>query len=171
MNCLPSDEKKRTIAAECSEAKRLISGEQRKCGHFAMAAASQMLVYRRMMNDTVNTSRKHILLVDDDPAARESIKLLLNIDRHTVTEAADGSEALELFKAGKYDLVIADYFMPGMHGDELAQNIWLLAPEQRVLIMTAYFEKLLAAGKPADAMLGKPLSVDELRRAVALASE
>ena len=61
--------------------------------------------------------------------------------------------------------------MPGMHGDELAQNIWQLAPTQRVLIMTAYFEKLLAAGKPADAMLAKPLSVDELRRAVALATE
>lgn len=123
------------------------------------------------MNDAVHASRKHILLVDDDPAARESIKLLLNIDRHTVTEAASGREALELFKTSTYDLVIADYFMPGMHGDELAQNIWQLAPTQRILIMTAYFEKLLAAGKPAEEMLGKPVSVDDLRRAVALATE
>ena len=123
------------------------------------------------MNDSLNTPGKRILLVDDDPAARESIKLLLKIDRHTVTEAGSGREALELFKASEFDLVIADYFMPGMHGDELAQSIWLLAPGQRILIMTAYVEKLLAAGKPSEAMLGKPMSVDELRRAVALASE
>lgn len=124
-----------------------------------------------LMNETVSAPRKHILLVDDDAAARESIRLLLNIDRHTVTEAASGPEALQLFKSSTYDLVIVDYFMPGMLGDELAQRIWQLAPNQRVLIMTAYFEKLLAAGKPADTMLGKPPSVDDLRRAVALATE
>src|SRR5215469_12300250 len=39
---------------------------------------------------------KRILLVDDDQGARESIKLLLNIDRHNVVEARNGQEALEV---------------------------------------------------------------------------
>ena len=41
---------------------------------------------------------KRILLVDDDRGARESIKLLLTIDRHDVVEASGGAEAIELLK-------------------------------------------------------------------------
>jgi CheY-like chemotaxis protein len=115
----------------------------------------------------VSAKVKTILLVDDDPGARESIKLLLSIDRHTVTEAANGHEALQLFTGSRYDLVITDYFMPEMLGDELAQNIKNIAPEQPILMVTGYLEKLVDAGKSVDAVLGKPLSVDQLRRAMA----
>ncbi len=121
------------------------------------------------MNRPVSTSRKNILVVDDDPATRASIKLLLNIDRHTVTEASNGYEALELFKSQTYDLVITDYLMPGMLGDELARSIWSIAPAQPVLMVTAYVEKLLTAGHPVGTMLGKPWNVGDLRRAVARA--
>lgn len=118
------------------------------------------------MNVAVNTPSRKILLVEDDPAARESIKLLLSIDRHTVTEAVNGYEALQLFTGSQYDLVITDYIMPGMLGDQLAQNIKNLDPQQPILMVTAYLEKLVEAGKPADAVLGKPLSVDDLRQAM-----
>ena len=107
------------------------------------------------------------ILVEDDEAVRESIKLLLSIDRHTVTEAASGHEALHLFAGSSYDLVITDYLMPEMLGDELAQNIKTIAPRQPILMVTAYLEKLVDAGKPADAVLGKPFSVEELRQAMA----
>ena len=119
----------------------------------------------------VGAPRKNILLVDDDSAARESIKLMLSIDRHTVTEAADGHEALQLFTGSTYDLVITDYFMPGMRGDELVQNIKNIAPQQPVLIVTAYVEKLVQTDKLADAVVGKPLSIDELRGAIARVTE
>lgn len=119
------------------------------------------------MNKADIVPRKKILLVDDDPAARMSIKLLLSIDRHMVTEAASGHEALQLFTGARYDLVITDYLMPGMLGDELVENIRHLAPRQPILMVTAYLEKLVAAGKSPDTMLGKPLSVDDLRRAIA----
>jgi CheY-like chemotaxis protein len=122
------------------------------------------------MNTAVAAKGKSILLVDDDPAVRESIKLLLSIDRHKVTEAASGHEALHLFTGMQYDLVITDYLMPGMLGDELAQHIKNIAPTQPILIVTAYLEKIVNAGKPADALLGKPLSVDDLRRAVTSAT-
>ncbi len=42
---------------------------------------------------------KRILLVEDDRGARESIKLLLTIDRHTVVEATEGVAAIELLKS------------------------------------------------------------------------
>jgi CheY-like chemotaxis protein len=120
-----------------------------------------------LMNKGVSAQGKSILLVEDDREVRGSIKLLLSIDRHTVTEAANGHEALQLFTGSRYDLVITDYLMPGMLGDELAQNIKNLVPGQPILMVTAYLEKLVEAGKPADAVLGKPLSIGDLRRAMA----
>jgi len=126
-----------------------------------------MLLVSMKMIKVVSAQGKSILLVDDDPDVRGSIKLLLSIDRHTVTEAANGHEALQLFTGSRYDLVITDYRMPGMLGDELARNIKNLVPAQPILMVTAYIEKLLDAGKPADAVLGKPFSIDDLRRAIA----
>ena len=107
-----------------------------------------------------------ILVVEDDPSARESLKVLLRIDRHSVTEAADGREALELLTRQTFDLVILDYAMPGMRGNELATSIKRMAPWLPILMVTAFLEKLSSDDKPVDAILGKPYSVDELRREI-----
>ena len=110
---------------------------------------------------------KRILLVEDDRAARESIKLLLTIDRHTVVEAAEGVEAIALLKSQPFDLAILDYFMPGMRGSELALHIRQIAPSLPIIMVTAYLEKLAAADKPVDVVIGKPFAIEELRRAIA----
>ena len=109
---------------------------------------------------------KRILLVEDDLGARESIKLLLTIDRHHVVEATDGAEAVELLKSQTFDLAILDYFMPGMRGSELALHIRQVAPALPILMITAYLEKLSEADKPVDAVIGKPFNVEELRRTI-----
>jgi CheY-like chemotaxis protein len=109
---------------------------------------------------------KRILLVEDDRGARESIRLLLTIDRHHVVEATEGSEAVELLKSQTFDLAILDYFMPGMRGSELALHIREVAPALPILMITAYLEKLTAADKPVDAIIGKPFNVEELRRTI-----
>ena len=127
--------------------------------------APEMLLVATAM--AVNVPSQRILLVEDDQGVRESIKLLLSIDQHTVAEAANGHEALQLFTGSRYDIVITDYLMPEMLGDELAQCIKSIAPAQPILMVTAYADKLLNGGKPADALLGKPVSVDDLRRAMA----
>jgi len=110
---------------------------------------------------------KRILLVEDDPSARESLNLLLRIDRHSVVEATGSKEALDLFAKERFDLVIVDYFLPEMHGNELARNIRQMVPSQQILLVTAYFEKLVDAQMPVDAILRKPFGVAELRQAMA----
>ena len=110
---------------------------------------------------------KRILLVEDDQGARESIKLLLTIDRHHNVEAAGGAEALQLLEKHPFDLVILDYFMPGMRGNEVALRIRDIAPSLPILMITAYLEKLGASDKPVDAIIGKPFAIGDLRQAMA----
>jgi CheY-like chemotaxis protein len=110
---------------------------------------------------------KRVLLVDDDAGARESMKLLLGIDRHSVIEASNGQEALERFNQNMIELVIIDYFMPQMKGNELAANIKLAAPWLPILMVTAYAEKLVDSHNAVDAILAKPFGIEELRKAIA----
>ena len=80
---------------------------------------------------------KRILLVEDEQGARESIKLLLSIDRHAVVEAPSGEQALEQLKSQPFDLAIVDYFMPGMRGSQLALHTREIAPALPIVMITA----------------------------------
>lgn len=110
---------------------------------------------------------RRILLVEDDQGARESIKLLLQIDRHTVREARNTVEALELFTHERFDLVITDYYMPGDSGSQLAIAIKRLAPGQPILLLSAFLEKLGGSCPGTDAAVAKPFSIEDLRSGVA----
>ena len=132
---------------------------------FAKDLALEMLCID-VMSEPARVLGKRILLVDDDPAARESIKLLLTIDRHCVVEAKNGREALQVFSQAPFDLVIVDYFMPQMEGKELAANIKMAAPLLPILMVTAYLEKLVDTDTQVDAMLPKPFGIAELREAI-----
>ncbi len=110
---------------------------------------------------------KRILLVEDERWVRECIKRLLCLDEHTVTEAANGVEASELFGQADFDVVITDYDMPKMAGDELAATIRDRAPSQPIIMITACAERLRGRCNPVDAVLSKPFGVDELRQTLA----
>lgn len=119
------------------------------------------------MAEQARVFQKRILVAEDDLGALESLKLLLQIDRHTVVEARTGWEALALFTKECFDLVIVDFLMPEMQGHELALNIKQIAPSQPVLMVTAYMEKLAGTDIPVDAILRKPFGIDELRQTIA----
>ena len=109
---------------------------------------------------------KRILLVDDEQSVRQTIKLLLHLDQHTVTEARDGKEALDLFGQETFDLVITDFAMPRMQGNELAVRIKRLAPAQPIVMITAYAATLGTAENPVDAVLSKPFAFQDLRQTI-----
>ena len=66
---------------------------------------------------------RKILVVDDEPFVCDAVKMMLNFDGHTVQTANSGQEALEMLERDKFDLVITDFAMPNMKGDELAAAI------------------------------------------------
>ena len=110
---------------------------------------------------------KRILLADDEPAVRETMKLLLGLDAHTVVEAVNGREALNLFTKESFDLVITDYAMPVMKGDELASGIKRLSPSQPILMITGSANNDAFVVNPVDALLNKPFTLTELRESIA----
>ena len=115
-------------------------------------------------------SPKKILVVDDEPFVCDTVKLLLAFDGHQVETALSGKEALEKFAIGKFDLVITDYSMPEMKGDELGMKIKALSPQQPVVLITAYAEMLRGADTPlqgVDCMVSKPFLLQHLREAIA----
>ena len=109
---------------------------------------------------------KRILLVDDEGLVRELIGRLLSKDEHTVVQANNGVEALSLFTRGQFDLVMTDFEIPFMKGNELAARIKQLAPCQPILMITGH-GKRRGPNNPVDAVLNKPVDLDQLRTAMA----
>ena len=110
-----------------------------------------------------------ILVADDEPIVRCSIRIMLEHDGHVVSTADSGESALAQLTQRPYDLVITDFSMPGMHGDQLAARIRQIRPEQPIIMATAFVEEYEIFGKeigPVDAMLLKPFSLSELREAI-----
>jgi CheY-like chemotaxis protein len=117
--------------------------------------------------------QRRILVVDDEPLVCDAVKMMLNFDGHLVETANSAKAALELFDKAQYDLVITDFEMPVMKGDELAAAIKARAPQQAVVMITAYAEMLQASGNPlkgVDHMISKPFLLENLREAIARAT-
>jgi len=77
-------------------------------------------------------------LVEDEHLLRELIAQFLRGERFEVTEAADGSEAVELFSnQGSFDLVLLDLNLPRICGVEVCRRIRGLQPAQPVIICSA----------------------------------
>ncbi len=117
--------------------------------------------------------RIRTLIVDDEPAARRGVRLLLEKDRNVevVGEAADGLSAVELMRRERPDLVFLDVQMPGCNGFEaLARAGGTHAPA--VVFVTAYNEHALQAFEVnAIDYLLKPYDDDRFNSALARAKD
>ena len=109
-----------------------------------------------------------ILVVDDEHSIRLSIKLLLEREGHGVSAVESGAVALAQFAERKFDLVITDFSMPGMRGDELVTRIRQLSPKQPIVMASGFVDESNAgqASNQVDAFLPKPFSLEALRNAV-----
>jgi len=79
-----------------------------------------------------------VLVVDDDPAVRYTLREILESARLEVLEAGDGAEALARLEATPCALVVTDLRMPRMDGMELLRRLAARAPAPRVVVITAH---------------------------------
>jgi len=111
-----------------------------------------------------------VLLADDDPSTLNSLRLLLEFDGHEVYTVENGAAAVALLLKGKFDILITDFEMPGMRGDELVALARHIRPDQPIIMASgalAYGSQPdnLVAG--VDCLLNKPFTMQELREAIA----
>ncbi len=110
-----------------------------------------------------------ILVVDDQEVICELISEYLMSDGHSTVCASRGDEALEQFRADRFDLVLTDQSMPNMNGGQLAGAVKAISPNTPVILLTGFGDEMLAmGGRPegVDLVLGKPVSHADLRQAI-----
>ncbi|MGE5503675.1 MAG: response regulator transcription factor [Actinomycetota bacterium] len=112
-----------------------------------------------------------ILIVEDDPLVRNSLRFIIEAGGHVVTEAEDGSVALKAPLAD-YDLVITDILMPEVSGIEVIRALRALPAPPPIIAMSGGnrldgddpLEVALASG--ALVAMRKPFSAKDLMAAV-----
>jgi len=111
-----------------------------------------------------------VLIVDDEPPARDRLRELLNRlpDYEPCGEAGNGMEALRLAARLQPDIVLLDIQMPGLDGLETARRLAELAQPPAIIFVTAYGEYALDAfDAHAVAYLLKPVRLERLEQALA----
>ena len=109
---------------------------------------------------------KRILIVDDEENTRLGLSKLLSRDGFVVDLAANGTEALDMLRRQRVNLVISDINMPDMNGIAFLREISRRFPSTNVIMITAYggVESYLEAmNLGALEYLHKPIRLDELR--------
>jgi len=82
--------------------------------------------------------KSNILVVDDEPVARQSMTDILKLEGHNVVSAPNGQAAVEYVRMHPVDLMIVDLRMPGMDGLEVIQVVNQVSPETEVILLTAF---------------------------------
>jgi two-component system NtrC family sensor kinase len=131
-------------------------------------------LYAGQTAEITGESRSHykggnetILIVEDEPFVRKVIKGILHDAGYSVFEAADGDEALDVFKEnpGKIQMVILDVIMPKRGGREVYEELKRTSPEIKVLFMSGYSGEVLSRSGILDEQLNfisKPVEPDQL---------
>ncbi len=114
-----------------------------------------------------------ILIVDDEPGVRESLKIVFGKD-YSVSEANGVEAALSAVLETKPVVVLLDILLPRTDGIEVLKQIKAIHPSCEVIMLTALNTRQLAATAMecgALDLIGKPFDVTELRRKVTAAVE
>lgn len=106
----------------------------------------------------------NILIVDDDADIRRVLRTSLTAAKYDVDAAANGQEALEMVKTGKYHLVLLDLTMPDVDGLELCRTLRSTSESDIIIISVRDMEKDIVAGLDAgaDDYVTKPFCMPEL---------
>ena len=122
--------------------------------------------------NTKPTPALRILVVDDELSVLEAIKMSLEFYGHVVTSCTSGSQALEVFKTSRFDVVVTDYAMPDIKGDDFAAMIKEISPRCPIIMITAHAEMLDRNRlEPIACVLSKPFLPQVLNEAITAALE
>ena len=123
-----------------------------------------------------DTSRRRVLVAEDDPDMRRLIAAVLRAAGHKVVEARHGMDILDRLegtiwseRADLFDVIVSDVSMPGLSGLDVLAALRCARWTTPVVLITAFGDaetRAEALSLGAAAFLDKPLDPDELRAAV-----
>lgn len=94
-------------------------------------------------------NRKSVLVVDDQPLARALLRCGLEAAGFTVTEAADGAEALAVIQCERFDAAVLDFVLPDSDGPAIAAALRAAAPDPSMPIIGVSMSPVDRASLPA----------------------
>ncbi|ONH35667.1 MULTISPECIES: response regulator transcription factor [Protofrankia] len=106
-----------------------------------------------------------VLVVDDEPAVRESLERSLRFEGYEVSSAQDGAEALDAVTRDRPDIVVLDVMMPRVDGLEACRRLRARGDDLPVLMLTArdgLADRVSGLDVGADDYLVKPFALEEL---------
>ena len=119
------------------------------------------------MTNNHSQTRRHVLIVDDEPAVRKTVRGVLESSGFECEESENGASALEWLKGHHTDVIIVDYQMPIMNGLSLLERVQsnYNGHTPRVIMLSGIIEKkerLKAVDLGAYAIIDKPCNFREL---------
>lgn len=106
-----------------------------------------------------------MLYVEDHPELREMFQEMLESDQREVVACANAEEALVLWNASKFDVLVSDISLPGMSGTHLAKRILAADRDCWVVLCSGYeYDDVLSSLGPRVRALPKPFELEELER-------
>jgi DNA-binding response OmpR family regulator len=82
--------------------------------------------------------KDNIMVVDDEPIARQSLSDILRLEGYNVTAVPNGELAVEHVRKYSVDLILLDLKMPGMNGLDVVQVVNQISPDTEIILLTAY---------------------------------
>ncbi len=113
----------------------------------------------------MNENQSTVLIVDDEPSIRISLRTILSGLGFAVVEAARGEEAVSLVRTAQFDIVLLDINMPGLGGIEVCRLMRKNAPLLPIVMLTVQSSedrKVEALDAGADDYITKPFQLREL---------
>ena len=158
-------EKIRTAASQAEQTAREIQQLTRQTAASLLGAPAPLTRDVAPAPDRAAAARpKPVLLVDDDPAVRASLSVMIRTLGRDVHAVESAGAALEWLKVGGAMLVLTDLAMPGMTGEALAAAIHQRQPDVPVVLMTGWATGADATPPHVTAILPKPLRMAQLRQ-------
>ena len=114
--------------------------------------------------------RQCVLLVEDDPALRRYLEVVLDRHGYAVLSAGDGLEAMKFLVTARVDVIVTDALMPNLDGYELCRfvrNSEHLAHLPIILLSALDPRNTTDESEQVDAFLAKPVSPEDLLAACA----
>ena len=140
--------------------------------HYGLSKVKERVAEYLAVKTLRDRAKGSVLVVDDEPIARENLGLFLERKGYETSLAGSGEEAAELMRDKEFDVMVTDLRMGPMDGMTLLDHVRRHRPETQIIVVTGYAtvdNAVDALRRGAEHYLSKPLNMDELVATVARA--